>query len=293
MDSKPEKGLLKMLPIGIIIGIAAMLPGISGAVLAVLFGIYERLVRDLAKLHYYIKADFWFIILFLIGGIVGTVISAKLLNEAMDRYPAECLMFFVGLIAGQIPALYKLTATSSCEKPAAHNMLAFIIGIIAMGSMIAVDLLEISSGDVELLHDSYGYAVMFVIGVVVAISALVPGISHSTILIVFGLFAAFTAAVGDVDVAFIGCMMLGILAGALLFSKVIHYALDHHHRTMMFLILGLTIGSLAALLFTSADKVDGLMHILACICTLAVGLAVSIWSMKMSHKNMVREHREA
>ena len=129
--------------------------------------------------------------------------------------------------------------------------------------------------------DPEGYLLMIVAGLIFAIAALLPGISHSTLFIVFGLFTAFTAAVGDLIMDQVGALALGILIGVLAFSKIIHHALDTHHRAMMFLIFGLTVGSLLYLICSSAEYLGGIGDIAVALVFLAIGFIVSIRFMRL------------
>ncbi len=277
---------IKEIIVGAIVGIAGMLPGISGAVLCVCFGIYERLVRDIAKLRIYIKKDFWFIFFLGVGAVIGTVFSAKVLSIAMDAYPTESLFLFVGLIAGQIPSVYRLTTRDGNAKPTTYNIIALIIGFIIMGSMLAVDLFG-SGTDVTVDRDLMGMLTMFGIGIIVAVSSLIPGISHSTFLIVFGLFTVFTNTVGNLDIPLLIPLGLGAIFGFLGFSKVVHYALEHHHRTTSFLILGLTVGSIITLAISSGMDVDGIAHAIGGLVTFIIGMIVSLWFVKKSEMQQI------
>ncbi len=274
---------IKELIVGAIVGIAGMLPGISGAVLCVCFGIYERLIRDVAKLRVYLKKDFGFLFFLAVGAVIGTVFSAKVLSIAMDAYPAESLFLFVGLIVGQIPAVYRLTEKEGKAKPTAYNILALLIGFAIMGSMLVVEFSGIGS-EVTVSRDFGGMLTMFLIGLIVAVSALVPGISHSTLLIVFGLFTVFTNTVGDFDIPMLIPLGLGGIVGLLGFSKIVHYALEHHHRSTSFLILGLTVGSVITLGISSGLDIKEAVHAVGAFIAFIVGTAVSIWFMKKSEK---------
>ncbi|AMH94162.1 transmembrane protein [methanogenic archaeon ISO4-H5] len=186
----------------IIIGIGSMLPGLSGATLAVVFGVYERLIRDLAKLRVYLIKDIKFIIVVLLGFALGTLICAKVLNHALDDYPVECLMFFIGLIIGQIPLLVR-TANQDAKTSrkglfGKDCCIAFAVGLAVTLLMIVLDAVG-QTGDVTIEHNATGFIIMIGVGVIFAISAILPGLSHSTVLLVLGLMSTFTAAISDLD----------------------------------------------------------------------------------------------
>ena len=149
--------------------------------------------------------------------------------------------------------------------------------------MIVLDAIgEVGEANVE--HNAMGFIIMIGVGVIFAISAILPGLSHSTVLLVLGLMSTFTAAISDLDFFLLVPILLGLLAGALGFSKVIHKALENHHLVTMMGILGLTIGSVAVITwyviksFTVTDFLIGL------VC-LAAGLVLSLISMQMDYKH--------
>ena len=274
----------------IIIGIGSMLPGLSGATLAVVFGVYERLIRDLAKLRVYLIKDIKFIIVVLLGFALGTLICAKVLNHALEDYPVECLMFFIGLIIGQIPLLVR-TANQDAKTSrkglfGKDCCIAFAVGLAVTLLMIVLDAVG-QTGDVTIEHNAIGFIIMIGVGVIFAVSAILPGLSHSTVLLVLGLMSTFTAAISDLDFFLLTPILLGLLAGALGFSKVIHRALEDHHLVTMMAILGLTLGSIAVIAwyviksFTVTDFLIGL------VC-LAAGLVVSLLSMQMDYKHATK-----
>ena len=96
---------VKNVIIGTLTGIFMMLPGASGATMAVIFGVYERLIRDISKLTKYLISDFGFIIAIGIGGVIGFLICAKGLDALIDSYEIPAMFFFAALITVQIPDL--------------------------------------------------------------------------------------------------------------------------------------------------------------------------------------------
>ena len=143
----------------IIIGIGSMLPGLSGATLAVVFGVYERLIRDLAKLRKYLIEDIKFIVLVILGFAIGTLICAKVLNHALEDYPVECLMFFIGLIIGQIPLLARtVNQDAKTERKGLYGsdcIIAFAVGLAITLFMIVLDAIGEADFDPEKLEQLY------------------------------------------------------------------------------------------------------------------------------------------
>ncbi len=286
-DMEEQRNGLKDLVVGIIVGIASMLPGISGATMMVVFGLYERLIRDLAKLKVYLIKDFRFIAIIIIGFAIGTVVCAKLLNQALEDYPVEALMLFLGLIGGQLPILWRTVRSDAVKEERSLTdsrcMLVFGIGLIIMIIMVIFDIFY-HTDDIVINHDATGFIIMIIVGAVVAVSAILPGLSHSTLLLVLGLMTAFTKAISDFDFVFIAALAIGLLAGVFGFASVIDNALEKHHLLTMLLIVGLTVGSLLVIGWNVIDSYNGIIDAVAGVVCLIVGLALSLLSMKFEDR---------
>lgn len=290
-----QRNSLKDLLVGIIVGIASMLPGISGATMMVVFGLYERLIRDLAKLRVYLIKDFKFIAIIIVGFAIGTIICAKLLNQALEDYPVEALMLFLGLIGGQLPILWKTVRSDAIKENRplfdAKSNIAFGVGLIIMIAMVLFDIF-CHHEEAVIDHDASGFIIMIIIGAVVAVSAILPGLSHSTLLLVLGLMTAFTKAISDFDFIFLIALAIGVFAGVFGFARVIEKALEKHHLHTMLLIVGLTIGSLLVIGWNVVDSYDGIIDAVAGVICLFIGLGLSILSMKFENSTMSKTLNE-
>ncbi len=275
---------IKDLFVGTIVGITSMLPGISGATMMVAFGIYERFIRDLADLRTYLRKDIRFILLLAIGVVVGTVLCAKVLDGFLSTYPVLALMFFAGLIVGQLIPLFRDVRAEKGENDyTTSNMSAFVAGIAIMAVMIVFDAIG-ATGEVAVGHDAVGVALMFLIGIVVAVSAMLPGLSHSTILLVFGLMTAFLNAVSNLDVLHLGALAVGAIVAVLVFAKIIHRALEEHHLTTLLFILGLTAGSVAVIFYHAAVNVHSVLDAVGGAVAMVAGFVASYYCSKLDSK---------
>ena len=294
-NMEKQRNGLKDLVVGIIVGIASMLPGISGATMMVVFGLYERLIRDLAKLKVYLIKDFRFIAILIIGFAIGTVICAKLLNQALEDYPVEALMLFLGLIGGQLPVLWRTVRSDAVKEDRSLTdsrcMLVFGIGLIIMILMVIFDIFS-DTQDIVIDHTATGFIIMIIVGAVVAVSAILPGLSHSTLLLVLGLMTAFTKAISDFDFVFIAALAIGLLAGVFSFAGIINNALEKHHLLTMLLIVGLTIGSLLVIGWNVIDSYNGIIDAVAGAICLIIGLGLSLLSTKFEDSTAAEASKE-
>lgn len=275
-----ELGLvnIKRFMIGTLIGIASMLPGVSGAVIAVCFGVYERLIADVADIFHKWRSDLLFLALIGCGIVVGMVAVAFGLDY-LGKYKVLSLFLFAGLIAGQLPGLFALTSDGTPIKSV--NYLAIAVGILIM----CVFLFLGTGQDAVLTHDASSFVIMIAVGIFLAISKLAPGISGSTVMLVFGLFYPLMAAITHFDLFLLLPVGIGLLIGLLGFSKVVNYAINSYRKSTYFVIFGLTIGSLLVIFkdalneaLTSMDMVYGMIAVV-------VGIAISLWFVRLGNNN--------
>lgn len=267
---------IKRFFVGTIVGIASMLPGVSGGVIAVCFGIYERLVADLADLRHRIKTDFYFLLIIGLGILLGMFLIAFGLEYLMDTYMVIALFFFVGLIIGQMPELWKITKPKT-EKFNSYNILAAVIGFLIMLAILFMGV----ANDVVLGHNIASYISLMFVGVIIAVSKLAPGISGSTIILALGLYHPLMKAITDLDWALIIPLMLGLIIGLLAFAKFINYALNSHKTSTYCMIIGLTVGSILVILDYAYVDISSYVDVIGGMISLLLGIGLSLLFVKI------------
>ena len=126
---KDRLSAAKNLIVGTLIGVTSMLPGISGAVLAVCFGIYERLIGDIANLRNTWRKEFTFLAMVAIGILLGMFIAAFALDFLLENHRIVAIFLSAGLIIGQIPMLYTCAGTFGNMGPSKWAALVAGLGI--------------------------------------------------------------------------------------------------------------------------------------------------------------------
>jgi len=260
--------------VGVIIGIFMLLPGASGATIAVVFGIYERLILDISSLRRRFIKDIKFLLVLGIGGIIGILICAKGLNAFINSYEVPMMIFFGALIAVQIPLIKEQSEDGT--KPTSYNHLAFICGFAIMIAFLALGLLSGTA------ISEPGPVIMFFVGIVYAICALSPGISGSTLLLALGLFTPVIAAISSFHLGDILPLGIGALAGVLCFAKVISHFMKVARKSTYYVILGLTVGSIVTVVVKAIVMAQGQDVLLLCILFGIAGLIAGIGMNKFS-----------
>lgn len=231
-------------------GAADLVPGVSGGTIALVIGIYERLIASVREgslaLGSLLKADFasfrqhfqsveWGFLLPLLAGIFTAVISlARVLEHQLETNPEIMAGAFFGLVVGSVLIAWRLV-----RNPAPKH---FVIGlVVAVGLFVLLGLGEESSvADPTLLA--------FLGAGALAICAMIlPGISGSLILLLIGMYAPVLAAVNERDYVSLLVFIIGAIVGLALFSQILHWSLQHHHDVVLAGLVGLMAGSLRVL----------------------------------------------
>lgn len=218
---------------GAIVGIGAILPGLSGGVMAVIFGIYDPLIRFLADIRKDFVKNFRFFLPIGIGGVLGFVLFSTAVAAAFGKYEAQFVCLFIGFVLGTLPSLWKTAGERG--RSAVHWVI-----LIVTAAALFVLLMFGKRGFTEIKPNTI---VWFFSGLVFALGFIVPGMSPSNFLIYLGLYDKMAVAIKDLDFAMLIPFGLGAVACILLFSRLMAYLLDHFHAGTHHFILGTVIGS--------------------------------------------------
>ncbi|HDB4487632.1 TPA: DUF368 domain-containing protein [Staphylococcus aureus] len=235
---------------GFAMGTSDLVPGVSGGTIALLLGIYNQFIASISGIF---SRRFWPSFTFLIPIIIGMLLAmgslSNLFNYLLSQHHIPTMFFFGGLIIGIVPYLLKISnyKTSFTTK---HYMM------VIAGIAILIVITLMNNGDKhagETLTLSTGLIIKYFIAGMCASSAmLLPGISGSFMLLVFGAYGTVMLAISEVvKLNFTGLPILlavgfGVLAGFIISSKIIQYFLTHHKLMTFALIIGFVVGSLFA-----------------------------------------------
>lgn len=238
---------------GFCMALADSVPGVSGGTIAFLLGFYDRFIGSLDDLFHGKKQDRLEAIRFLIklafGWIVGFGLSAAVLTSFFDSHIYEVSSLFMGFIVFAIPVV------ALEERQALRGRFGNLVFTLAgIALVVAVTLLNPASGagvNVAIEHLDFGLVAYVFFAAMIAISAMVlPGISGSTLLLIFGLYVPIMGAVRSVmgfDFAYAPILLvfiLGVVCGVLLFVRLIRFCLNRYRSQTIFGIIGMMIGSL-------------------------------------------------
>ncbi|EHJ08671.1 DUF368 domain-containing protein [Staphylococcus simiae] len=274
------KNILK----GFAMGTSDLVPGVSGGTIALLLGIYDQFISSISGLF---SKRFWTSIQFLLPIVLGMLLAigslSSLFNYLLFEHPIPTMFFFTGLILGIIP--YLLTISNFKTTFTAKHY-----AMICLGVIILIIIAFLNNGNQhadETVSLSTGIIIKYYLAGMCASSAmLLPGISGSFMLLVFGAYGTVMYSISELvklnvnGLPILVILGLGVLSGFLLSSKVIHYFLHHHKYMTLALIIGFVVGSLYAVFpGVPPSTISWIVSIL----TLVSGLIVSLLLGKLSN----------
>lgn len=240
---------------GFMMALADSVPGVSGGTIAFLLGFYDNLINSLDFLlsnnkekrnsgkKYLLKLG--------IGWVIGMAISVLILTSVFEKHIYEISSLFMGFIILSIPIIIKEEKETLRSKYI--NIIFTIIGIILVYLITYFNNISITT--MSLTNLSFSSAIYIFIAGMIAISAMIlPGISGSTLLLIFGLYLPVITGIKDIlhlnFAPFFGLTIfgLGIITGILSIIKLLKKALDKYRTQTVYMIIGLMIGSIYSII---------------------------------------------
>jgi putative membrane protein len=268
---------------GFCMGAADIVPGVSGGTIALVFGIYRRLISsiregsnaigrllkgDLDGVREALRSVEWaFLVPLLVGIGLAVLALAGVIEHQLETNPEAMAGLFMGLVLGSVVVAWGLLEVRDAKR-------------LGVGFAVAVAvflLLGLRSGTTE---DAVSQAsdpalwAYFAAGAVAICAMILPGISGSFILVMLGMYGPVLEAVNDRDLVTVAVVGIGCVVGLALFSQLLHWSLEHHYNTVMAALIGLMLGSLRVL-WPWPDGVDStLLEAPGDAAGAAIGLAV-------------------
>lgn len=229
--------MLKDMAKAFIIGATMMVPGISGGTMAMVLAIYEKLIMSLSEFRKDVKKNLLFLAMFSISALIGIFLLARPILALINHYPKIIIYFFMGLVVGSIPTIYKET---EIEKINTKDVISFCAGLV-----IVLGISFLPEGLLTVTEISFTSIMIHIVsGFLVSIGFILPGISFSYLLLVLGLYTFIIERLGNFDIISLLPFGFGFVLGVLIVVKAIRYALKKYPRVSYIVILGFLIGSL-------------------------------------------------
>ena len=232
-----KKNRFEIIYKGMLIGSTMLIPGVSGGSMAIILGIYDRLVAAVSSFTQNVKENIAFLVTFAVSAGIGMFLLAKPILVLWEMYPKAMGFFFMGAVAGGIPAIYKEAGIEKIKwRYVAYALIGF--GIAAAMSLPGINVMMTET------DGQHSALYLFVAGIIAAVALVLPGISISFLLLFLGLYNELMQAVSEMNLSFLIPMGIGILLGVILVTRALETAMKKYPKITYLTILGFVIGSL-------------------------------------------------
>ena len=218
---------------GALIGLGAVLPGISGGVLCVIFGIYKPVMELLSSPVRHFKTHVPRLLPVILGAAVGFLGIANLLSFFLESYPDQSVCLFVGLIAGMLPSLFREAGEQGRTRASWVSMVvAFLVVLALLGTLNVLSVRIVPN---------FGWYLFC--GFCVALSVIAPGMGFSILLMPLGLYTPFVDGLGHLDVNVLLPGALGAIVTVICLAKGIDSLFTHQYSCAFHAIVGIVIAA--------------------------------------------------
>lgn len=247
-------------------GIANIIPGVSGGTMAVSLGIYDNMIHALTHITKDWKSSLRFLLPIGVGAGIGIVGFSYLIELLLSKYTFPTALAFIGLILGGLPILFRSYQKALAEKGETIRPMHILVFLVLFAVVIAMSLMQEPSEALAPLSTSFGsLTALFFVGMLTSSTMVIPGISGSLTLMIIGyyysLLHTLTGFVGALKAFNIDSLIhfsililpfgLGFLVGIVLVSKLIDYLFSNYPSVTYSGILGLVLASPFAILFNT------------------------------------------
>lgn len=261
--------------VGILVGGGAILPGISGGVLCLVFGVYEPLMELLAHPKTGIKKHWFMFLFFGIGYLLGFLIFAVMIRALFEVSETLATWLVIGLLAGMFPSLYKDSNKTAVKGKNKFGIIAMVCGFLVYGGTVLPARLNLL-GEI-----TPGFWAFVFCGVLWGISFVIPGMTSSATLMALGLFLPLTDGIMKIDFSVILPWLVGLLGTVLLTARLINWLFTTHRTIMYRFVFGVAVAS--TLVIIPVKYISVLEGILSAVC-FGLGLLGALYSAKLEEK---------
>lgn len=240
---------------GVAMSISQIVPGVSGGTIAMILGIYDKLLHAVNNIFKDFKNQYRILLQVGIGAVVGILLFSNIVKTLFDNYPIPIGYLFIGVILGGAPLIYRKATVKGINKKSLLYLVLGILIVLMMGS---------PNNDASAIITSlslFNFIWLFIGGVVVAVALILPGISGSFMLYILGLYNTVITAVVKFNIPILIPIVLGGIVGTLLTARIIEVLLNKFPEQTYILIFGFILGSV----FSVFPGVDGLSTLIGII----------------------------
>ncbi len=277
--------MIKMILKGVVIGVANIIPGVSGGTMAVSMGIYDKMIHAATHLLSEFKKSMKILIPIVIGAAIGIVALARIIEIMFEKIPFQTNLLFIGLIVGGLPAIARKVKGKSIRL---GHLLSFLIFFVVVAGLAVLGEQEGAAADLS--FSLLNMVKLFGVGIVASATMVIPGVSGSMMLMLMGYYNPVLSEINgfidnllDFNVPGIldGCLVLvpfglGVVIGIFAIAKIIEIVFEKFPEHAYWAIIGLIVASPVAILVMNGFGAINLVTVLTGVAALAAGVVIAL-----------------
>ena len=261
---------------GFFVGIANIIPGVSGGTLAITLGIYEELIEAISHFFRKLKSNIKFLIPIGIGAFTAIVIGSRIIEISLEKYTLPTILFFTGLILGGMPMLF-----GKIKKNIKPSYALIFLATFAL--VIGIMFLKTGNDVVLVDLNAWGYFKLFLVGMIAAATMIIPGISGSFMLMVMGYYEPIINVINEFtsfnnlwnNFWILMPFGIGVLLGIIVIAKIIEFLFQKFEVPTYFGIIGFVLASLIGIFTSAGNLVFTPTFIIVGIILMALGFVIA------------------
>ena len=273
---------------GMVMGIANVIPGVSGGTMAVSMGIYDKLIGSITHLFKDLKKSIITLLPIGLGMVIGILALARVIEFMFERIPVQTNTFFIGLIAGGLPMIIKEVKGQKIKLSGIVGFLVFFVLVIGMAALDGA-----SGNNAEFSKGIRDIIKLFGAGIVAAATMVIPGVSGSMMLMLLGYYEPVISAVNEaVDglrgvegASFASALFvlipfgIGVVIGIFAIAKLIEWLFSKFKLTVYWAIIGLISASPIAIIMMNSESFKNInaLTVITAIIALAAGAVIAFF----------------
>ncbi|MCI9173483.1 MAG: DUF368 domain-containing protein [Lachnospiraceae bacterium] len=277
--------MIRMILKGAVIGIANIIPGVSGGTMAVSMGIYDKIIHAATHLLSEFKKSMQVLIPIVIGAGIGVVALARIIEIMFEKAPFQTNLLFIGLIIGGLPAMAKKVKGKTVRL---GHLLAFLLFFVLVTGLALVGEQEGAAADLS--FSLLNVIKLLGVGVVASATMVIPGVSGSMMLMLMGYYNPILTEINrfidnlldfNIQGLLDGCLVLvpfgiGVVVGIFAIAKLIEIIFEKFPEHAYWAIIGLIAASPIAILLMNSFGAINVTAVITGIAALAAGAAIAL-----------------
>lgn len=268
---------LKLIFKGFIIGLGKIIPGVSGAMLAISMGVYETGLKAIGNVFSEFKKYYKFLLFLGIGIVLAIVLGSKVVVFCLNNFYLPTMLLFIGMIVGGIKPLFKEV------KGEKVKLKSLIISLLVVVLLLVVSLLDFGQDKSNFTKNISSFFIFFLGGILDAAATVIPGISGTALLMILGYYNIIMNSFSDMfnlanlanNMFVLVPFLLGTAFGVIVIAKIMNYLFNNHKTTTYYAIIGFACVSVLILLGQTFSGTYQILEILISLVLFVAGYFVA------------------